>query len=122
MSRFEQIIRAGYQVKVQWEFDDNRTALPPHSLSVYPVYPGRFVRGDTETMRLNYKGRDGETIQYMDVMWLYPYICKYFKFPLDHPVIHIRDACKDKVACMRMDDLIKCSIVPTERWCTLPRQ
>ena len=32
-------------------------------------------------MRLNYKARDPETIHYVDVMILYPYICKYFKFP-----------------------------------------
>jgi len=29
--------------------------------------------------------------------------------------MHVGDACKDKETCMRMDDLIKCSIVPPER-------
>jgi len=32
-------------------------------------------------MRLHYKATEGETIQYVDVMSLYPYICKYGKFP-----------------------------------------
>jgi hypothetical protein len=41
------------------------------------VYGGR-----TEAMRLHYKARESEeTIQYVDVMSLYPYICRYFKFP-----------------------------------------
>jgi len=31
-------------------------------------------------MVLHYAIR-GETIQYYDVMTLYPYVCKYFKFP-----------------------------------------
>ena len=40
----------------------------------------------------------------------------YFKFPVCYPVIHVGDACKDKEACLRMYDIIKCSIVPTEMY------
>ena len=69
----------------------------------------------TEAMRLQYKAREGETIQYVDVMSLYPYICKYFKLPLGHPVILVGDACKDKEVCLSKEGLIKCSIVPPER-------
>jgi hypothetical protein len=32
-------------------------------------------------------------------------MCKYFKFPVGHPVMHVGDACKDKEACLRMEDL-----------------
>jgi len=66
-------------------------------------------------MRLHYKARKIETIQYVDFMSLYPYICKYFKFPVGHPIIHVGDACKDIEACLRMDGLIKCSILPPEK-------
>jgi len=52
--------------------------------------------------------------KYADVKSLYPYICKYFKFPVGQPVIHVGDACKGKEACLRMDGLIKCLIVPPE--------
>jgi len=31
------------------------------------------------------------------------------------PIIHVGDECKDKEACLRMDGLINCSIVPPER-------
>jgi hypothetical protein len=48
-------------------------------------------------------------------MSLYPYICKYFKFPVGHPVIHVGDACKDTEACLRKEGLMKCSIVLPER-------
>jgi len=65
-------------------------------------------------MRLHYKAREGETIQYVDVMSLYPYICKYFKFLMGHSVIHVGDEYKDKEACLRKNGLIKCSIVPPE--------
>jgi len=45
----------------------------------------------TGAVRLHYKVRENETIQYVDVMNLYPYICRYFKFPVGYPVIHVAD-------------------------------
>ena len=68
--------------------------------------------GRTEAMRLHYKARENEQIQYVYVMSLYTYICKYFKFPIWHPIIHVGDACKNKEACLQMEGLIKCSIGP----------
>jgi len=67
-------------------------------------------------MRLHYKANNNnETIEYVDVMSFYPYICKYFKFPVDHSIIHVGDACKDVEACVRMEGLIKCSIFPPDK-------
>ena len=37
--------------------------------------------GRDEAIILHYAIREGETIQYYDVMSLYPYVCKYSKFP-----------------------------------------
>jgi hypothetical protein len=52
--------------------------------------------GRTEDMRLHYKIIEGEeTIQYCDIMSLYTYICKYFKFPIGHPNFHVRVTCAD---------------------------
>ena len=34
---------------------------------------------------------------------------------MGHPVTHVGDACKHKEACLRMDGLIKCFIVPPQR-------
>jgi len=57
-------------------------------------------------MRLHYKIRENESVQYCD-MSLYPYICKYFKFPIGHPIIHVGDACADKEASKdeRLDEM-----------------
>ena len=67
----------------------------------------------TEAMLLHYKIREEEeSVQYCGVMSLYPYICKYFKFPMGHPVIHVCYACADKEACLKVDGLMNCTIVP----------
>ena len=63
-------------------------------------------------MRLHHKIEENETIQYCDVMSLYPYICKYYKFPTGHPVIHVGVTCKDVQTCLQKEGLIRCSIVP----------
>jgi len=49
-------------------------------------------------MRLYCKAQENETMQYVVIMSLCSYICKYFKFPVGHPVIHVGDACKDEEA------------------------
>jgi hypothetical protein len=65
-----------------------------------------------EAMRLHYKVKEGvETTQYIDVMSLYPWVCKYFKFPVGHHVVHAGDECDDTAAMLQMKDIIKCSVV-----------
>ena len=74
--------------------------------------PDALYGGRTEAMRLYYKIKEGEeSVQYCDIS-LYPYICKYFKFPIGHPIIHVGDACADIEACLKMEGLMKCKIVP----------
>ena len=48
-------------------------------------------------------------------MSLYPYRCKYFKFQVGHTEIDVGDVCKDMEACLSMEGLIKCTIVPPEK-------
>ena len=88
MARLEQITRAGYQVKIQLEclFDDAGIATP--ELLAHPTVcksplctRDALYGGRTEAMRLHYKAREGENIQYVDVMILYPYIWKYSSSP-----------------------------------------
>ena len=45
-------------------------------------------------------------------MSLYPYKCKYYKFPIGQPVIRVGETCKNVQACLKMEGLIKCMIVP----------
>jgi hypothetical protein len=63
-------------------------------------------------MSLHYRIAEGESIQYVDVMSLYLYICKDFKFPIDLPVIHVGDDCLDMQAMFQKDGLMKSSILP----------
>ena len=62
-------------------------------------------------MRLHYRVKEGESIQYVDVMSLYPYVCKYFNFAVGHPVIHTGDTCRDKESKLRKEELMKCFIL-----------
>ena len=71
--------------------------------------------GRTEAICLYRKARANESIQYADVMSLYPYICKYFKFPISHPTIHVGNACRDIEAYLCMEGLIRCTSVPPEK-------
>jgi len=117
MSRLEQVTLAVCQVKIQWEceFDDaEKPELLPHPIVTQSPLSSRdaLYGGRTEGMRLHYKVRENNTIQYVDVMRLHPYICKYFKFPIGHEDIYVGDLCKDMEAFLRMDWLIKCTIVP----------
>jgi hypothetical protein len=67
-------------------------------------------------MRLHCRIREGkETIQYVDVISLYPYVCKYGMFPIGHPVIHAADACRDTEAVLQKEGLIKCTVLPPAR-------
>jgi len=120
--RIELIKRAGYHVKFQWEckFDEAKIMEQKPELLLHPIVEhaplisrDALYGGRTEAMRLHYKIREGEeSVQYCDVMSLYPYICKCFKFPIGHPIIHVGDAYADKESCLNMDGLIKCNIVP----------
>jgi len=115
MSRLEQITRADYQVKVQWEceFEEKSDLLTHPVVRQTPLRTlDALYGGRTEAMRLHYKVRENVTIKYVDFMSLYPYICKYFKFPVGQPTDHVGDECKDTETCLRMDGLIKCTIFP----------
>ena len=122
MARLQQITRAGYEVKVQWECEFDDAGIETPELLAHPALcqgplctRDALYGGRTYTMRLHYKAREGKNNHYVDVIILYPYICKYLKFPLGHSIFHVGDAYKDKESRLGMDGLIKCSIVPPER-------
>jgi len=116
MARIEQLKSAGYKVKVQWECEfECADDLQRHPIVRHVPLNTRdaLYGGQTEAMCLHYKIRGGEqTVQYCDVMSLYPFICKYFKFPVGHPIIQVGDTCPDIEACLKMEGLMKCKIVP----------
>jgi len=116
LARIEQLKSAGYTVKVQLECEfEGADNLRTHPIVGHVPMNTRDVLygGRTEAMRLHYKIKESvESVQYCDIMILYAYICKYFKFPIGHPIIHVGDACADIDACLKMEGLMKCKIVP----------
>jgi hypothetical protein len=116
LARIELLKRAGYNVKVQWECEfEEVDDLKTHPIVRHAPINTReaLYVGRTEAMRLHYKIKeDVESVQYCDIVSLYPYICKYFKFPIGHPIIHVGDAFVDIEACLKMKGLIKCKVVP----------
>jgi len=94
MSRLEQITRAGYVVRLrlECEFYDAGIVKQKPDLLTHPIVEQnplntRDAHARKEAMRLHYIVREDENIQYVHIMSLYPYIRKYFKFPVGHPVI-----------------------------------
>jgi len=78
--------------------------LKTHSVVLHSPLNTRdaIYGGRTKAMRLYYKIREREVmVQYVDVKILYPYVYKYFEFPLGHPVIHVGDAYQDTEAMLR---------------------
>jgi hypothetical protein len=122
MARVEQLAGAGDLVEVQWEGVLDETILVAE-LQTHPSVQQTPLKtrdtlygGRTEAMRLHCKIREGkETIQYVDVISLYPYISKYGKFPVGHPVIHAADARRDTEAVLQKEGLIKCTVLPPTR-------
>jgi len=108
--------------RVGCEFDDEVLTRHP-DLKTHPAVLYNLVNtrdalygGRSEAMRLHYKVREGEeAVHYVDVMSVYTYVCKYFKFPVGHPVIHVSDACQDTEAMLRKEGLIKCCVLQPQR-------
>jgi hypothetical protein len=85
LARIEQLKIAGYTVKVQWECEfEGADDLRTHPIVRHVPLNTRdaLYGGRTDAMRVHYKIREGEgSVQYCDIISLYPYIRKYFKFP-----------------------------------------
>ena len=121
ITRLEPITRVGYEVRIQWECEFDEACISPE-LRTHPIVEKSSLNkryavygGRTEAMRLHHKARDDETVQYVDVISLYPCVCKSFKFPIGHPIIHFGDACLDKDTMLKNEGLIKCRVLPPER-------
>jgi hypothetical protein len=57
----------------------------------------------------HYRVKKGEEIQYVDVISLYPYICKYGKFPVGHPELDVGAECPPD--CVEREGIINCKIL-----------
>jgi hypothetical protein len=127
MNRVGAITQAGYKVEMQWECDFDRDILKKHpeleTLPIVQLSPlntrDALYGGRTEDIRLHYKIKDGETIQYVDVMSLYPWVCKYFKFPVGHPTVHVGEECRDIQSMLQKEGLLSV-LFYLQSTCTIP--
>lgn len=55
---------------------------------------------------------NGEKIRYIDVLSLYPYICKYGRFPVGHPKIITENFEVMDANSMPYEGLVKCKVLP----------
>ena len=66
--------------------------------------------GRTEASKTYYKVKDGEQFRYVDVISLYPYICKYGKFPVGHSEVYVGADCPPD--CLDREGVIQCKVLP----------
>jgi hypothetical protein len=66
--------------------------------------------GRTDTTKMWYKVKQCEEIHYVDVISLYPYICKYGKFPIGHPQVYVGTDCPADY--LAWEGIIKCKVLP----------
>ena len=119
VKRTKALERAGYRVEEMWECDFNRARKENPRMAAFlktepseesPLCPrDAFFGGRTNAAKLFHKAGPGEKIRYVDVCSLYPWVCKYGKFPLGHPEIITENFDADL---SRYEGFIKADVVP----------
>jgi len=80
----------------------------------YPINIRDALYGSrTEGNKTYYRAKEGEKIHYVDVISLYPYICKYGKLSLGHPKVYVGADCPPD--CFDREGIIKCKVLPPRR-------
>ena len=69
--------------------------------------------GSTEATKTYYRVRQGEQIQYVDVISLYTYICKYGIFPVGHPEVYVSAECPPVY--LDREGIMKYSVLPPRK-------
>lgn len=117
----------GYTVTEKWECEFRREMkrypwIEPivSSDMVLPLNPrDAFYGGRTGNTKLYHKAEENEKIKYLDVCSLYPWVCKYGRFPLSHPTVIVLDADINRLVgpfndLSQVEGLIKCSVLPPQ--------
>lgn len=112
----------GYEVVEMWECEFRKTLnneiqiyTENHpSLKHLPLNPRDALYGGRTGNTVEfYKKKENEKIKYADVCSLYPWVCKYGKFPIGHPKkIYVGKNECDTVDVSQMSGVIKCKILP----------
>ncbi|KAK5650119.1 hypothetical protein RI129_001148 [Pyrocoelia pectoralis] len=122
ISKIEHLKKLEYDVIVKWEceFKKEKNTEIDEYVSAHPLinYSPLNVRdcfygGRTGNIKSYYKAKDGEKIKYIDVCSLYPWVCKYGKFPVGHPDIFVGKECSN-LDLSKTDGVIKCKVLPPQ--------
>ncbi|XP_054257107.1 uncharacterized protein LOC128982090 [Macrosteles quadrilineatus] len=118
--KMDRLANTLYEVIEMWECDflvlkkqENLSYLENHPvLNNVPLIPrDAFYGGRTGNTKTYHECESGEEIKYVDVCSLYPYVCKYGKYPVGHPTVYVGDAeCRGRG--LSVEGLLKCKILP----------
>jgi hypothetical protein len=120
MARLQKIKDAGYTVVSIWgcEFRKLLRNTPglKNELCSHPYVKNAPInirdalyRDRTEASKTHYRVEEGKEILYVDVISLYPYICKYGIFRVGHPEVYVGADCPPE--CVDREGVIKCKVL-----------
>ncbi|XP_041479156.1 uncharacterized protein LOC121426824 isoform X1 [Lytechinus variegatus] len=96
LTRIEELRKMGYTVITMWECDFRKMSMTDSNLAKFlknldiqePMNPRHaFYGGRTNAIKLRHRIEGTEKIKYVDVCSLYPWVCKYARYPIGHPEI-----------------------------------
>lgn len=124
MAKTDRLRNLGYDVIEMWECGFRKQIAQNSEIREYsenhPLVTSRplnprdsFYGGRTGNTFKYYKIKDDEKIKYVDICSLYPWACKYGKFPIGHPKVFVGEECT-MLDLNTTDGLIKCKILPPQ--------
>ncbi|CAH3167987.1 unnamed protein product [Pocillopora meandrina] len=117
-TKVERLSQLGYHVKEMWECEWNRKIQTEPRINefiewldiVTPLNPREaFFGGRTNAIKLYHKVKDGEQINYSDMISLYPCANLECDYPVGHPQLIDQPGTTDV---SRYYGLVKCNILP----------
>ncbi|XP_055374404.1 uncharacterized protein LOC129607410 [Condylostylus longicornis] len=121
IKKAERLRKLGHDVIEMWQCEFNSliskeeaSYLKNHPLVQHSALNPRdaFYGGRTGNVYNYYKCKEEEKKKYIDICSLYPWVCKYGKFPIGHPQIYVGESICSTLKLNNMDGILKCKILP----------
>lgn len=105
------------ELRAQIKSNEEISSLKNHPIMKnLPLVPrDAFYGGRTGNTKMYYKAKAEEKIKYTDVCSLYPWVCKYGKFPVGYPVLYVGDTECRYLDLNKTNGIIKCTVLPPQR-------
>jgi len=114
--KIQYLRKKGHMVMEKWECQFRNEMKEDPALQEFyqyyqphePIQPRQaFMGGRVNAITLFYEPLPDEQIRYVDFTSLYPYVCKYARFPVGHPEIYRGEDIPDHI-----EGLLKCKVLP----------